>query len=138
MYKCPHLRLTFYGTSLILGSKIRKISQLQRTVKNALANDFKWNLCQIEGLGLIFQDFFEFWIFINFSMFYTYLNMAQIRIFENYRKYPKWVVFESKNMKFGWKFSKIVFATFFFVSSSRFSPEGFSLTATAQKLHTFL
>ena len=138
MLQMPTPKVGLFGTSLILGSKIRKISQLQRAVKNALVDEFKWNLCQIEGLGLIFQDFFEFWIFINFSMFYTYLNMAQIRFFENNWKYPKYVVFESKNMKFGWKISIFVFATFFFVPSSRYSPEGFSLTATAQKLCIYL
>ena len=37
----PTPKVGLFGTSLILGSKIRKISQLQRAVKNALVDEFK-------------------------------------------------------------------------------------------------
>ena len=53
--------------------------------------DFDETLCKWKTLGLIFKDFVELLIFIYFSMFYTYLNMTQIRIFEKYRNiFRKW------------------------------------------------
>ena len=35
----------------------------------------------MEALGSIFSNIFEFWIFDYFYMFYSYLNIDQIRIF---------------------------------------------------------
>ena len=70
-------------------SEIGKISRFQPAVKNALVYGFFWNLCQMKGLGLYFQDFFEFLIFVNFTMLYSTLNMDQIRIFRKSKKIGK-------------------------------------------------
>ena len=81
-------------------SKIRKISRFQTDVKIALVEEFRWNLCQMKALGLIFQDFLEFWIFDCFCMFYSTLNLDQIRIFENDGKHQicsVWLHVFSKN-----------------------------------------
>ena len=82
----PTPKVGLFGTFSKIDPKIWKISKFQTVVEIALVNGFRWNLCQMEALGSNFQDFLEFWIFINFSMFSTYLNVDQIRIFGNYRK----------------------------------------------------
>ena len=134
----PTYKVDLFGTFSKIDPKIRKISKFQTVVEIALVNGFRWNLWQMEALGSIFQDFLEFWIFINFSMFSTYLNIGQIRIFGNYRKYQKLMVFGYKNVKFGWKCSKNVFATFFSVTSSRFCTDRFFITTIVQKLCIYL
>ena len=48
----------------------------------------------MKALGLIFRNFFEFLIFVNFCMFYHHMNIAQIRIFEKSEKYLIWSIFE--------------------------------------------
>ena len=72
-------------TSLIKFGKIYPkiwiFYKFQSAVKIALVDEFKWNLRQMEALGSIFSNIFEFWNFINFNMFYSTLNMDQIRIF---------------------------------------------------------
>ena len=97
-----------------MGSKIRKISKFQTAVEIALVDGFWWNLWQMKGLGLIFQDFFDFWKNINFWMCCTYLNITHIRIFgfsQNYRKYK---VFERISRYFGKYFFQKNFLIFFY------------------------
>ena len=79
----PTPKVGLFGTSLKMGSKIRKIIKFQTAVKIALVDEFKRYLCQMEALGTIFSIFFEFWIFDYFCMFYSYFNIGQIRIFTN-------------------------------------------------------
>ena len=62
----------------------------------------------MKGLGLVFQDFLEFFIFINFSMFCSCLNIAQIRIFRKYRKCRK-----IPNLSYVWGFIQVGEIKFF-------------------------
>ena len=68
---------------------------LKEMRQNIWKSDFRWtsNWCrnraswwilmeQMKGLGFVFHNFLELLIFIYFSMFYSCLNIAQIRIFQ--------------------------------------------------------
>ena len=91
-----------------------KIAKFQNSVKIALVDGFKWILCQLKALGLIFRIFFEFWIFVYFRMFYSTLNTGQIRIFENIVKSMIWSVFEKKVEHYTWCFLKFFSCKFFY------------------------
>ena len=97
-----------------MGSKIMKTGKFQNAVKNALVDEFQWNLCEMEALGSNFQDFFEFWIFVYFRMFYSYLNIGYIRIFGKSGKYLIWSVFEKKDEHFTLYFWNFFSRNFFF------------------------
>ena len=109
----PTPKVGLFGTSLKMGSKIRKINDFQTAAEIALIKGFWWNLVQMKGLGLIFQDFLKFLIFINFSMFGTYLNMTKIRIFGKYQKHRKSMVRGQVFEKFGKFVLKFFLQTFF-------------------------
>ena len=79
----------------------------------------------MKGLGLFFQNFFEFLIFINFSMFYTYLNMTQILIFGNTEKYQKLAIFKQKDGFFERKFFEHFFLKFFYPPVPEKRPDSF-------------
>ena len=107
-------KVGLFGIPLKMGSKIRKISKFQTDVEITLVDGFRWNLYQMKGLGLIFQDFFDFWKNIHFWMCCTYLNITQIRIFgfsQNYRKYK---VFERISRYFGKYFFQTIFLKLFY------------------------
>ena len=106
-------KVGLFCTFLKMGSKILKISRFQNAVKIALINEIHWNLRQMEALGLNFRNFFEFWIFVYFFMFYSYLNIAQIWIFGNYQKHRKSMVFERLSSKIPLIFSKFFLLEFF-------------------------
>ena len=87
---------------------------------------------------------------INFSRFfgifdfYWFLNVLHLfehgpdPDFRKLLKIPKIGGFWARTCGIQMIFFKIFFATFFFVSSSRFCTEGFLLTATVQKMYIFL
>ena len=88
----------------------------------------------MKGLGSIFQNFFEFLIFINFSMFYTYLNIAQIRIFEKVEKTKIWSIFELSYRSQNWFFFKNLFFIFFLSTKLKDSWNGFLFNGLQLKL----
>ena len=84
----PPPKVSFFGTFLKIESKIRKIIRFQNNTKFALVDEFLRNLRQMKDLGLIFQKKLKKIIFDHFCMFYSILNIGQIRIFESDEKYP--------------------------------------------------
>ena len=130
----PTPKVGLFGTPSKIDPKIRKISKFQTALEIALVNGFWWNLVQMKGLGLFFQDFLKFWIFINFSMFSTYLNMTKIRIFGKYQKHRKSMVRGQVFEKFGnffWKFFQQLFSP---IHSQQFVNARLLITTLDQKL----
>ena len=109
----PTPKVGLFGTPLKIRSKIRKISKFQTNTEIALVDEIHRNLRQMEALGSYFRKKLKFWIFVDFYMLCTYLNIAQIRIFRNYQKYRKSMVFGTVLVGIEWIFSKFFLLDFF-------------------------
>ena len=68
--------------------------------------------CANERSRFNFSRFFEFLIFINFTMFYFYLNIPQIRIFEIIKKSMIWSIFELLYRSQNFFFREIFYSSF--------------------------
>ena len=109
----PSPKVVIFGTFPKIDLQIRKITIFQTAVKIALVDEFKWTLWQMEALGWNFSKFFEFWNFEYFRMFYSTLNIDQIRIFENDGKCRICSILEKFCGKYEYFFSKFENLTFF-------------------------
>ena len=103
----PNPKVTLFGTFSKISQKIRKISKFQNDTKIALVDEFHRNLRQTKGIGLIFRKKLKKLIFDYFCMFYSILNIGQIRIFENDGKFRICSVFEPVFVKLSISFENL-------------------------------
>ena len=108
----PTHKVVLFGPFSKIESKIRKISKFQNNTEIALVNEFHQNLRQMKDLDPYFQKKLNFLIFDHFCVFYSILNIGNIRIFENDEKNPICSLHETIFSKIDWILFKKKFYNF--------------------------
>ena len=128
-------KVKLFGTFSKIEPKFRKISKFQNNTEIALIDEFHRNLRQMKGLGVNFQKKLKFWIFDDFCMFYSILNIDHIRIFEKVENITICYISQTQNFEKYWFSYKNAFFIFFYSSNSSDLSDTFLISALDQKLN---
>ena len=98
----PPPKVKLFGTFLKIEPKIRKIIKFQNNTEIALADEIHRNLRQMKDLGRNFQKKLKKLIFDQFCIFYSIMNLEQIRNLEKVENIMICFIFQTKNREKYW------------------------------------